>query len=613
MTRAVPTRRRFLGLAGAGALALATAGSPRPVKAAGVEITVTLGSPRVELGQTVYLQVEVTSEGGHIGEPRFPKLEQVEVSPRGSATGMTVEISGSQRVRRSTKTFTYMLTPRTAGEHTIEVEVEVGGQVRRASSSPTLTATGEGYEPQIERAKPNDAPPEADAEVIVWPVVDKARAYVGEQVLYELQIWEHVRANLSVTAAPTFKDFWSENLMPDSQDPRRNPTRKVIAGEAYRVHPTMRRALFPQKSGTLTIGGPEVQMQGLSGPFFGSSGPPKSFFGRSLTIEVLPLPAKGQPPGFRPNNVGQLQISASVDRPQLRQGEAVRLSIEIAGAGNIALVELPPLPEIEGLRSYEPKPQTPRLELGQGSLTGSRVYTMLLVADQAGELTIPALELPYFDPKTERYHVAKSKAIRLEVEANPDAEPAGADGAAASDDASAGDSTGDELLAPPIAGGSLSRVVPREPWLTRERWWAGTLTAPGLLGLGWIGGGLLRRFGPTDQARARARESGRRRMLLSEASAALESGEGFYPKLAALLQTAAVGRAGSEGVGLTRDRLMRLLSERGIDPGEIEQLCGLLEACDAARFGAGSGEIEQRRAHLEEARALLRKREWGPQ
>lgn len=612
MTRPDSTRRRFLGLAGAGALTLVLAAAPGRAAAAGAEITVTLGSPSIEVGQAVYLQVEVATEGGRIGEPRFVGLDHVDVSSRGVSSGLSVALHGSTRVQRSTKTFTYVLTPRQAGDHTIKVEVEVDGQVQRATTKPTLTATGAGQKPAaavVAQAKPNDTPPASDDEVIVWPVVNKNRVYVGEQIVYELQIWEDVRANLSVTAAPTFKDFWSENLMPDSQDQRRAPTRKALGGRVYRVHPTMRRALFPQTAGTLTIGGPEVQMQQLAGPFFGGSGPPKSFVGRGLAIEVLPLPAAGQPPGFRPNNVGQLRIAATVDRSQLTQGEALRLSISIAGVGNIALVELPPMPKIDGLRSYEPKPQTPQFDLGKSKLEGSRVYTMLVVADQAGELTIPALELPYFNPVSKRYEVAKTEPIRLEVEANPDAEPA----SSASADASTSDAAGDELLAPPIAGGPLGRVTPREPWLSRERWWAGTLAAPGVLGLGFIGAKLLRRFGPDDRARARSREFGRRRMLLTEASAAVDSDDGFYPKLASLLQAAAVGRAGSEGVGLTRDRLIKLLAERGAEPSEIEQLRELLEACDAARFGAGSGELEQRRAHLEEARTLLRKREWGPQ
>jgi hypothetical protein len=609
-------RRRFLRTAAAGVAAVAVAGVPALARAAEVEVQATLGRPRIEVGQSVYLQVEVASEGGAIGTPRFPNLEGVEVSARGSSSGFSVEISGARQVRRSTKTFTYVLTPRTAGEHEIEVEVEVGGRSYRPAAPPKLVATGEGFSPEPEHGKAGDQPPAPDAEVIVWPVVDKSTAYVGEQVVYELQIWERTRGNLTVAAAPTFKDFWSEDLQ-QPQRARRQPERELLGNVPYRVHRPMRRALFPQKAGTLEIGGPEIELQELSGPFFGGSGPPRSYFGRALAIEVRPLPAEGQPPGFRPNNVGQFRITSEVDRNSVRQGEAVRLSVRISGTGNIALVELPELPELPGLRSYEPKPETPKLVLGQDKLSGSRVYTILLVADKAGTVEIPAIELPYFDPEAGAYKTAKTKPITLEVEPNPDAggESNGAEpnSAAGSERERSDNGDDDELLAPPLAGETLTRVTPRERWLDAKRWWIGSLAAPTVLGLGWLVGKLRERFGPDDEVRARTQELARRRNLLNEANAAVDSGEGFYPKLASLLQTAAVFRAGSEGVGLTRERLMKLLADQGVPADEVEQLTTLLDACDAARFGAGSGDAAQRREHLEQTRALLGRRSWRPQ
>jgi len=595
-----------LRLAGAGTLALALAGAPALALAGEVQVTVTLGSTQVEVGQSVYMQVEVETDGGRIGQPRFSGLDDVTVVARGTSSGTSIQVGGGQRFRRATKTFTYLLSPHRAGEFEIEVEVEVDGEDHRPAEKPTLIATGEPVQSVIEQGKAGDRPDDPTAEVIVWPVVDKASAYVGEQIVYELQIWERTNGNLSVTSTPTFKDFWSENLLPEDRSRRRPPVSGLIAGVPYSIHQTLRRALFPQKAGTATIGGPEIQLQPMVG-LFGGGGAPRTFVGRSLAIEVLPLPAEGQPPGFRPNNVGQLSIAAEVDRKQLRQGEAVRLTIRIAGAGNIALIELPELPELDGLRSYEPKPQTPKFQTGKGKLEGSRVYTMLVVADQAGELTIPAIELPYFDPSTATYQIARTKPITLEVEANPDAVAAPADAGQRRDQGE-----DDELLAPPIAGGELVRVAPRTPWLTRKRWWIGTLAVPGTLGLGWAASRLLRRFGPDDQSRAKSRELARRRTLLGEAAAAVESGDGFYPKLAELLQAVAVGRAGPEGVGLTRDRLMRLLTERGVPNEDIEQLRELLDACDAARFGSGVGSVEQRRAHLERARSLLNRRGWGP-
>jgi hypothetical protein len=194
----------------------------------------------------------------------------------------------------------------------------------------------------------------------------------------------------------------------------------------------------------------------------------------------------------------------------------------------------------------------------------------------------------------------------LEIEADPNAKV----GAKSGDENDGEADDDDELLAPPLAEQTLTRVAVRERWLTRERWWAASLTAPTVLGLAWIGRSLRARYGPNDDARARTREAARRRELFNQANNALDPGDGFYPTLGTLLHTAAVARAGAAGVGLTRERLMKLLVERDVPSEEVEQLTELLEACDAARFGSGGGDAAQRRGHLEQARALLGRRAW---
>jgi hypothetical protein len=601
-------RREFLGTAVSGLAALAVLATPALVYALEVKVTAVLGRSTIKLGESVYLQVEVSADdtSRHVQAPRFIGLENVDITERGTSTGLSVEMGPNGRTR-STKTFTYVLSPRAAGEHVINVEVDFISETYKPAVAPKLVVTEQEFLPAPEPGQAADRPPVPDSDVIVWPVVDKAKVYVGEQIIYELQIWDRSNGNLTVTSQPTFKDFWSENLDDPRQRRRQEFTREELDGVPYRVHSALRRALFPQKAGTLTIGGPEIEAQEFTGPFFGGTGPPRSFVGRSLAIEVRPLPAAGQPPDFRANNVGKFSVSAEVDRTKLRQGEAVRLSVRIAGTGNIALVELPPLPQIPGLRSYEPKPETPQLGTSKEKLQGSRVYTLLIVVDQAGSIEIPAIELPFFDPDAGKYRVAKSKPIMLEVEADPNARVGAEPSSANDDDDESGE---DELLAPPIADQTLTRTTVRERWLTRERWLLGSLTAPTVLGLAWLGRSLRERYGPDDEARARTREAARRRALLNQANAALDQGEGFYPTLGTLLHTAAVARAGSEGVGLTRERLTKLLAERGVPKEEVEQLAELLEACDAARFGAGGGDVTQRRDHLERARALLGRRAW---
>jgi len=81
--------------------------------------------------------------------------------------------------------------------------------------------------------------------------------------------------------------------------------------------------------------------------------------------------------------------------------------------------------------------------------------------------------------------------------------------------------------------------------------------------------------------------------------------------VAALLHEIAVERAGPEGIGLPRPRLLTLLERKGLSDDDGRALERLLDTCDAARFGAARGSEAERRALLEDALALARGSAFG--
>lgn len=591
------TRRRALVL-GLGLLPVLAL--PRRAHAAQVEITAVLSDDQIEVGEAVLLEVEIAvSNGGQISKPRFANVDGLTIQSRGMSSGMEMQLGGGSRSSQSTKTYTYVVAADKAGEYALDIEVEVDGTNYMPAIKPTLSVGGLADPP--DEALTTAVPTSADEPIMVWPVVDDTEVWVGQQVIYELQIWSRVFTRLELTKLPTFKDFWTEEL-----ELGRNKRRMLVEGRPYDVFTSMRRAVFPQRAGTLTIDGASLRSGGTVS-LFGGGTPSVEHVGPNLEITVKPLPAEGQPKGFSANNVGEFTLSAQVDRSKVVQGEALRLSVTLAGTGNIALVSLGELPKPTGMKTYEPKPETPKLDTKGKVLRGERTWTMLLVAEQAGTLTIPAIELPYFDPESGRYRSATTKPITIEVEANPDAAPT------PSSTASNGETELSEPFAPPLAGDALERIDVREPWLTPERWAAGIGTVPALLALGWLARAARERFGPDDQTRKRTAELGRRRRLLGEAGAALDTGEGFHAKLAEALQKAAVERAGPQGVGLARGPLMALLRERGLASDDVARMQDLLDACDAARFGAGVGDVATRREQFERATKLLDSKIWRAQ
>ncbi len=584
--------------------------------AAGGEVAVSaaLASRSVRVGEAVAFEVTIETVGavGEISAPRFPRSEGLEIIGRGSRTGM----SWGRSATRS-RSFSYALVPSQAGKISLDVHVRVGGKDYGLSPVPVLEVVGISTLPNANSPTEGSAharPTDPSDPVVVWPTVDRAEVYVGEQVNYEFEIWERVRSEITMHSMPTFKDYWVEEL------PTKSERRDQISGVGYRVHPGLRRVLFPQRAGRLPIGGGTVAVQRRSG--LGSlfrrrgGGEAVEIGGPPLTVTVKALPAAGQPPNFMANNVGVFSIEATADRTELAQGDALTLTVRVSGEGNIRLLKPDPWPNLEGMRSYDPTPSEPEITFEGERIHGSKRYEFLIVAEDVGTWTIPAYTLSFFDPGRGKYRRESTKPLKIQVvpgkgaaAGRPEARHEEADPDRRAEDDELGDGPEDPLTQ--ILG--LERL-PRSSGHRGETgplsWRTSVAAVSGILGLGWAGGRLYGRLGPDERQRARSVREAQRREQLAQAHAAVATGDGFYTALSGLLHGAAVARAGAAGAGLTRERLLTVLKDQGLADQEIESLRGMLDACDGARFGAGVGDPESRKAMLTQAETMISQRTW---
>jgi hypothetical protein len=587
-------------VAGVGVLAVGNIAHAAPVK-----VQASLSNPRTEVGRGVYLRVEVTAEGdAKLADPELPELPGLEIAEQGTSFQSSMSFGTGQRmVREVTRTHEYLVFPTKPGKYTLAVSVRAGGKKITPTRTPVLEVTGEAVgEARPQAAEAGARPTEPTQDVFLWPTVDKEVVYVGEPLLYRFEIWERANADVQLRTMPSFDDFWVEELEAG------NRRRDQVGGVPYRVHPLLERVLFPQKAGKLTIGGGEVVVSphgglGLLRPR--RREPPYQVGGVPVAIEVRALPAEGRPVGFSANNVGQFAIQAAVDRTEVEQGEAFKLTITVEGTGNVRFAEPAPWPELEGLRRYDPKEEF-QLAVTGDEIGGTRTYEFLIVAEEAGTLEIPAHTLAYFDPERAEYAVARTEPIRVEVEPNADAVVADHDGL--EDVSEDGGET--ELLADVFTAQTLPRAQVEPGWLTPARWATGALTVPATLGVGLAGRAVLRRLRGDEATQRRLARAAERRKLIERASEAVGSGEGFAPAIAALLQGIAVHRAGPAGVGLPRERLLALLAREGVAEAEIAKLRELLDTCDAARFGSGALDEVARRDLLDRAKTLAQSSAW---
>jgi hypothetical protein len=253
--------------------------------------------------------------------------------------------------------------------------------------------------------------------------VQPAAVYAGQQTTYTL--WLYTQTDVGAfqpTRMPAFKGFWVREI---PQPAELKPEWLEQDGERFGRVAMLRRALFPLQAGRFTIEPTEVDLVARMaeiGPF----GTP---FGRSETLhlktepialEVLALPPP--PPDFT-GAVGDLTVSARLDRATLAVGEAATLTIRSTGQGNLQSLRAPQLPIPDGIRVFPPRKESAE-RLTDGSLVSSQEWSYVLVPQRPGNFELPALALPYFDPATKQFRSASTRPLVLAVTGDPAADSA---------------------------------------------------------------------------------------------------------------------------------------------------------------------------------------------
>jgi hypothetical protein len=199
---------------------------------------------------------------------------------------------------------------------------------------------------------------------------------------------------------PHFEGFWPERLSTQGE---------TIDSHSVLLRRTVfRRALYPTRPGRLGIPPSVLRYQDPDGtkqtlPVAGAE------------VRVDPLPMAGRPPGFG-GVVGEAEIQAEFIRNPVVRGESVRLLVDVFGHANLWNLEASAL-RVGFEPDFEVFPARPRLHVGEheNRITVRRTLVWDLVPVREGALEIPAIEIPYFDPRRSQYRMARSTPLRLQV------------------------------------------------------------------------------------------------------------------------------------------------------------------------------------------------------
>lgn len=346
-------------------------------------------------------QVVFESDEEVTDSPDFSPLRQ-DFQVIGRSQSSNVQIVNGQVSRRSAWTLT-LLAAR-AGRLTI----------------PPI-AVGRGHSPALPiTVLPAGAPRTVggqEPDLILEVTAEPRSPYVQAQVLYTVRVFHAVELAGAELSEP---DTGGAAVVQRVDEDHR--FQSFRSGRRYQVV-ERRYALFPQRSGTLTIPPLGLRAQVVQG-----GAPSAGLFGlldrqmttrqvrsEPVTLEVQPQPADWGNAPWLPAAAVTLTEQWGSDPPLFRVGEPVTRTLVLNAVGLTAaqLPELsPPLPD--GLKTY---PEQPALSdnHGDGGLTGIRQESVALVPARAGRLTLPAVAIPWWNTTTGRREVASLPERSVEV------------------------------------------------------------------------------------------------------------------------------------------------------------------------------------------------------
>ncbi len=368
----------------------------------------------VSLDET--FQLNFILRGEQDGEPDFAPLN-ADFELLGSSESSSFSmINGS--VSKS-KTYSLTVSAKKQGTLTIPA-ISFGKDSSRPDSitvrnpeAPSGSAAQAGVEPMI----------------FMTTDVDAKTPYVQQQMVLTLKIYSRQQWADAQVSEPEISGV--ETLVQRLGKGKTYETRH--RGKAYAVT-ELRYTLLPQESGRLDIKPFRLTAKIATGkkrdrgfgnpfndPFFGGMMSRQSYRNKvvssdPLTLEVKPIPKAFNGQHWLVAEDIQLHENWSADIKQLQAGEPVTRTIVIIGDG-LSANQFPniSMPEIKGLRNYPDQPVSKDQQTGRG-LLGTRTQKFALIPSAAGEFELPAVEIPWWNSRTDSMDLARLPASMLQVE-----------------------------------------------------------------------------------------------------------------------------------------------------------------------------------------------------
>lgn len=395
--------------------------------------TITVSAPsNVEAGENFRVSFKINTQDVDDFKSSLRSTDVVEIiaGPYTSSESSFRMVNGHTS-SSSSITYTYTLYAHKSGVFNIPAAQAKAGGKTITSSPAKVTVVG------TASAKHNGAPkmhqeedsrqqmksagsPITGNDLFIKVSANKKQVYEQEPILLTYKVYTLVDLTQLEGKMPELTGFHTQEIPLPQQ---KSFHIENVNGRPYRAVTWSQYVMYPQMTGKLEI--PSITFKGIvvqqnravdpfEAFFNGGSGyveVKRNIVAPAINIDVLPLPQK--PANFS-GGVGKFNITAQVNKTELKAGDPLSLRIVVGGNGNLKLIKQPVVNFPKDWDKYDAK-VTDKTKLTSNGLEGNMVYDILAVPRNQGHYTIPPVELTYYDTSSRSYKTVKTQSFDIEV------------------------------------------------------------------------------------------------------------------------------------------------------------------------------------------------------
>lgn len=385
---------------------------------------------QVSVGENFRLVYSIDTENAKnfsIGD--IPDALEIIIGPNTSRQISYVMTNG-HTTGSSSITYTYILCATKNGTYTIPPAHITANGKRISSKSAKVKVSGEspntGGAPRMHDDSDNhpglqDAgTPISGNDLFIKVNANKRRVHEQEPILLTYKVYTRVDLTQLEGKMPDLTGFHTQEI-PLPQQKSFHIER--VDGRPYKCVTWSQYVMYPQMTGKLeipsiTFNGTVIQQNRNVDPFEaflnGGSGYieiKRAIKAPGMTIQVDPLPKR--PANFS-GGVGKFNITAQLNKSEVKANEPITLRVIIGGTGNLKLVKQPQVKFPKDFDTYDAK-ITDKTKLTTNGVEGNMIYDFIAVPRNQGSYVIPPIEFVYYDIEANAYKTIKTQQFKLEI------------------------------------------------------------------------------------------------------------------------------------------------------------------------------------------------------